>query len=432
MLAAFAAALAPLATSAPASAAAIETAQSAARSIEAFYAATGGRPIWFGPTMADPSAATELIELLQDAEADGLVMTDYPIAAMEQAVRELKTSNLNSIRRADRLFSNVFVRFASDQRRTSSDGMIWVDRGLKPSEVAPRALLEVFAAAGSQREYIAGMRWMNPIYVGLREAILRGGHDIEEHKLLRLNLERARALPQPRGRYVIVNASAARLAMFEGAREVDSMRVVVGKPAQATPMMAALIRYTSLNPYWNVPPDLTAERIAPNVVREGLSYLEKKGYQVLSSWGDDALVLDPATVDWEAVAEGRDEIRVRQLPGPENAMGQMKFMFPNSQGVYLHDTPQKELLAEASRMFSGGCVRLEDAPRLARWLYGRDLQPSGAAPEQAVRLNDAVPVYITYLTAVPEGGKIAYYRDVYGRDRQALAELGAAGELVSR
>ena len=113
-------------------------------------------------------------------------------------------------------------------------------------------------------------------------------------------------------------------------------------------------------------------------------------------------------------------------------MGQMKFMFPNSQGVYLHDTPQKELLAEASRMFSGGCVRLEDAPRLARWLYGRNLQPSGAAPEQAVALNDSVPVYITYLTAIPEGGKIAHYPDVYGRDRQSFAGLGAAGELASR
>ena len=432
MLATYAAALAPLGFSVPASAAAIETAQSSGRSVDAFYAATGGRPIWFGPTMADPSAATALIELLRSAEADGLITSDYPIAALEEAVRELGAGDLNSIRRADRLFSNVFVRFASDQRRISPDGMIWVDRSLKPSETADQALLDAFASSESQRAYIAEMRWMNPIYMGLRDALSRGGHDAEEEKLLRLNLERARALPEPRGRYVIVNGSAARLAMFEGAREVDSMRVVVGKPAQATPMMAALIRYTSLNPYWNVPPDLTAERIAPNVVKEGLSYLQKKGYQVLSSWGDDARLIDPATVDWKAVAEGRDKIRVRQLPGPENAMGQMKFMFPNSQGVYLHDTPQKELLAEASRMFSGGCVRLEDAPRFARWLYGRDLQPSGAAPEQAVRLNDAVPVYITYLTAVPEGGKIAHYRDVYGRDRQALAERGVAGELVSR
>ena len=432
MLVASAAVMVPLPVSAPLSAATAVATESAARSIDAFYATSGGRPIWFGPTLADPSAADALIELLRSAEADGLSVEDYPVAALEQAVRELDGSNFRSIARADRLFSQVFVRFASDQRRMSSDQMIWVDRNLRPSSPSPEALLDAFASAGSQRDFVSEMRWMNPIYVGLREALLRSDRGSEEEKLLRLNLERARALPEPRSRYVIVNASAARLAMFEGAREVDSMRVVVGKPGQATPMMAALIRYTSLNPYWNVPPDLTAERIAPNVVKEGLSYLERKGYQVLSGWGPDAQLLDPATVDWKAVAEGREEIRVRQLPGPENAMGQMKFMFPNSQGIYLHDTPQKELLSEASRMFSGGCVRLEDAPRLARWLYERDLQPSGAAPEQAVALTDSVPVYITYLTAIPEGGKIAQYPDVYGRDRLALAGRAATGELASR
>jgi hypothetical protein len=431
MLAAFAAAFPLLVTISPVSAETV-AAESPGRSVDDFYASRGGRPIWFGPSMADPSVAVAFIELLRGAEADNLSADDYSIASLEQAIRDLDGGDFQSIARADRLFSEMLVRFASDQRRAANDQMIWVDRSLAPSPVSARPLLEEFAIAASQRDFIAQMRWMNPIYVGLREALLRGGFSGEQKSLLRLNLERARLLPEPRGPYVIVNASAARLAMFEGAREVDSMRVVVGKPAQATPMMAALIRYTSLNPYWNVPPDLTAERIAPNVVKDGPSYLEKKGYQVLSSWGAGAQVIDPATIDWQAVADGRQEIRVRQLPGPENAMGQMKFMFPNSQGVYLHDTPQKELLAEASRMFSGGCVRLEDAPRLARWLYGRDLQPSGAAPEQAVRLNDAVPVYITYLTAVPEGGKIAYYRDVYGRDRQALAERGAAGELLSR
>ena len=102
----------------------------------------------------------------------------------------------------------------------------------------------------------------------------------------------------------------------------------------------------------------------------------------------------------------------------------MKFMFPNTQGVYLHDTPQKELLAEASRMFSGGCVRLEDAPRLARWLFGRPLQAESSQPELKVELPEPVPVYITYLTMVPSGSELATYPDVYGRDRQQLVGLG--------
>ena len=200
------------------------------------------------------------------------------------------------------------------------------------------------------------------------------------------------------------------------------MRVVVGKPAQPTPQMAALIRYTAVNPYWNLPSDLVAERIAPNVVKLGLPYLREKGYVVLSDWSENAKRVDPSTLDWKAVAAGRTEIRMRQNPGPANAMGRMKFMFPNKAGVYLHDTPNKELLDEPARLLSAGCVRLEDAPRLAKWLYGRPLAVTkGMKPEQHVDLERPVPVYLAYLTAVSSGNQAVYYDDIYGFDRTRLA-----------
>jgi murein L,D-transpeptidase YcbB/YkuD len=251
--------------------------------------------------------------------------------------------------------------------------------------------------------------------------------------LLQVNLERARALPGGPGRYIVVNAAAQRLFAYENGQVVDSMRVVVGKPQYPTPMMAALVRYASLNPYWNVPPDLAAERIAPNVVKEGLGYLRTRGYQVMSDWTDNATVIDPSTIDWKAVAAGTTEVRIRQLPGRYNAMGDMKFMFPNREGIYLHDTPEKELLTEASRLFSGGCVRLEDAPRLGRWMFGKDLQAQGSAPEQRVDLPTPVPVYITYLTAVPSGSSIAWYDDIYDRDGVSLpGRAGSGGAVVAR
>ncbi|HEX6218301.1 MAG TPA: L,D-transpeptidase family protein, partial [Sphingomicrobium sp.] len=135
---------------------------------------------------------------------------------------------------------------------------------------------------------------------------------------------------------------------------------------------------------------------------------------------------------WQAVADGRVEVRVRQLPGPGNSMGRMKFMFPNTEGIYLHDTPDKELLTEASRLFSGGCVRLEDAPRLARWMFGKPLNPKGARTEQKVPLPQPVPVYITYLTAVPSGSSIAYFDDIYGRDAARTAQLQTPSRVASR
>jgi murein L,D-transpeptidase YcbB/YkuD len=114
---------------------------------------------------------------------------------------------------------------------------------------------------------------------------------------------------------------------------------------------------------------------------------------------------------------------MRQLPGAGNAMGKMKFMFPNEQGIYLHDTPERNLFAKADRRFSSGCVRVEDAARLAKWLFGKPLAPKAGAPEQQVNLPDPVPVYITYLTAAPEGQTIAFRSDVYNRDSLHLAKL---------
>ena len=142
---------------------------------------------------------------------------------------------------------------------------------------------------------------------------------------------------------------------------------------------------------------------------------------LLSDWGDQALTVDPSTIDWEAVAAGRILIRLRQNPGPGNAMGRMKFMFPNPQGIYLHDTPNKELLNEEARLFSGGCVRLEDAQRLAQWLYGRPLEWRGAMTEEPVELTEPVPVYLIYQTAVPSANSIVFYQDIYGKDRSMLA-----------
>jgi murein L,D-transpeptidase YcbB/YkuD len=194
-------------------------------------------------------------------------------------------------------------------------------------------------------------------------------------------------------------------------------------------MMSAYIRFVVLNPYWNAPPDITQARLAPNVLKQGQKYLKAKGYQVMSDWSDRARVLDAKSIDWNAVVAGRTQIRLRQQPGPANSMGRMKFMFPNEAGVYLHDNPERELFTEASRLYSGGCVRLEDAARLGRWMFGYDLDWESAGTEQRVPLKNPLPVYITYLTALPDGSSsIAYYDDVYGRDAARLAATSSANQ----
>ena len=394
------------------------------QSIADFYAARDDRPLWLEDDGSAGRAASILLDYLRTAEADGLEPDQFRLAELSEAVRLASSGSASDVSRVDLMLSEAFVAYVRDLKRIPSDGLIWVDPELKPRAPTPRRLLETAARAPSLETWLTDMGWMHPIYAGLRKALVEGGAG--DRQLLRLNLDRARALPSGGRRHIIVNATAQRLEMYEGGQVVDSMNVVVGKPKNPTPMMAALVRFASLNPYWYVPPDLASERIAPNVLKEGLPYLERQGYQLFSNWNDEATLLDPATIDWRAVADGASEIYVRQLPGPANAMGIMKFMFPNSKGVYLHDTPQKELLTEASRMFSGGCVRLEDAPRLARWLFGSPLQPESNQPELRVDLPEPVPVYITYLTVIPEGQDLATFPDVYGRDRDGLALSGQA------
>ena len=242
-------------------------------------------------------------------------------------------------------------------------------------------------------------------------------------RLLMLNLERAKVLPGPdeRGRYILIDAGEARLYMYEGGQLQDSMKVIVGKQASPTPMMAALIRYANVNPYWNVPPDLVQTLIAPRVLSEGLSYCEGEGYDVLSDWTESATVLDPAGIDWAAVARGEVELRIRQRPGARNFMGDIKFMMPNDFGIYLHDTPGRHLFEASDRWISNGCVRVEDARRLARWLFGE--MPTGDDPsvEQRVELETPVPVYITYLTAVGTTDGVEFRNDPYQLDSALIA-----------
>jgi L,D-transpeptidase YcbB len=198
------------------------------------------------------------------------------------------------------------------------------------------------------------------------------------------------------GRFILVDAASARLYMLEDGRVRDSMKVIVGKPDTPTPELKDTLNYETLNPYWHVTPDLAKTVIAPRVLKDGKAYLIQQGYEILSGWGPDAHVLSPDSVDWQAVAAGTAQVYVRQRPGPANSLGQYKFELPNGDGIYLHDTPKKELFAQDQRALSHGCVRLEDAAKLARWLLGKD-PPAAAAPEEHVLLPQPVPIRISYL-----------------------------------
>jgi murein L,D-transpeptidase YcbB/YkuD len=395
--------------------AAIETSDSD-RDIRAFYGARGHRPIWTRNGALGAEAET-LLDLLRTAHLDGLDPDDYRPRSLASAMRKAEGGSPKALAKAELLLSRSLAAYVRDVRRPRDVGIHYVDPELAPSVPATAAILQAAATAPSLDKYLQDAGWMHPVYGQLRNGLANSeGLSPALRRILMVNLDRARALPAGSGRHILVDAAGARLYMYDGRRMVDSMRVVVGKASEPTPMMAGLIRFAMVNPYWNIPPDLVRSRVAANVLDKGPSYLATKRYQLLSDWSDDPDVLKPSAVDWKAVANGSRELRVRQLPGADNAMGRMKFMFPNELGVYLHDTPEKGLLNEEVRNFSSGCVRLEDARRLAKWLFGKPLTTKSKKAEQQVDLPTPVPVYITYLTAAPEGRGIAYRNDVYNRD----------------
>ena len=261
---------------------------------------------------------------------------------------------------------------------------------------------------------------------GTIDALNRGAHYYEQ--LIIINMERAKRLPAPeeQAKYAVVDAGDARLSLWENGRKVDEMKVVVGKAETATPMMAAYIKYASVNPYWNVPPELVQSLIGPRIVSQGISYLTDREYQVLTSYDEDGKVIDPSTVDWQAVVDGREEVRLRRLPSPANSMGMMKFMLPNYFGIYLHDSPEKEHFTKNELWISNGCVRVEDYKRFATWLFGGYV-PKGHNPkvEEEVDLPRPVPVYMTYLTVQPTANGVRFLEDHYGRDAHLMERFSS-------
>ncbi len=378
-------------------------------SLKRFYAERRFRPLWApGGKIGRP--ADTLIGFLRSAELDGLKPSSYDIDDLRETIAAARGGDPRAIARAELALSDTFARYVRDQRR-SGVRMIFADRKLKPKPPKPETVLRAAAFPKSFDDYVTGMGWMSEHYVRLRQLMARAEKadaSQETMKRLELNLDRARLLPGPWIRHVVVDASSGRLWYYQGGEQIGAMRVVVGAQETQTPMLVGTLQY------WNVPTYLARQSIAPKVL-SGHS-LASQRIEALSDWSATARPLPAASIDWAAVASGKREIRLRELPGGGNSMGRVKFLFPNKEGIYLHDTPNRDLLEKDDRHFSNGCIRLENAAELGRWLLQKPIRAGSSKPEQAVPLPVQVPVYLTYLTATATDSGVAFRRDVYGRD----------------
>ena len=260
----------------------------------------------------------------------------------------------------------------------------------------------------------------------------------ERIRQLRVNLDRGRVLlhdlPE---KFVVVNIAGYTAYVVQGQDIVWSARVQVGKPYRKTPIFRSEINYLVFNPTWTVPPGIIAADILPAAKRDP-SAITRKGLKVIDAKGRE---VDPASVDWSRYSGGHIPYTLRQDPGPKNALGRVKLMFPNSYFVYLHDTPSQALFDRAERAFSSGCVRVERVLELAAIVLDEPQQWNAASIDsviaggklQNVSLKHKMPVLLAYWTAwVDAEGRMNFRRDLYGQDAEWAAALDAPFRLRAK
>ena len=249
------------------------------------------------------------------------------------------------------------------------------------------------------------------------------------------NMERLRWLPKNLGkRFVLVNQPAFEVRVMDQGKEVWRSNVIVGKPMSQTASFDDELETVVFNPSWGVPQSIIVNEYLGKLRRDP-SYLDRLGFKVTDPAGR---VVSSSSIDWYAYGD-RPPFGVQQPPGGGNALGELKFLFPNKHDIYMHDTPTKNLFAESSRAFSHGCIRVQNPREFATVLLGWDRarvdRETDSRLSQSVALPQKIPVHITYFTAWPDSsGKMNYFNDIYGRDEameKALTALATAREAFS-
>jgi len=247
---------------------------------------------------------------------------------------------------------------------------------------------------------------------------------------IRANLERARwVLHDLPAEFVLVDIAGFNVRFYRDNRMIWETRAVVGRPARMTPAFKSRITYLEVNPTWTVPPTILTEDVLPAVKRNP-RYLQDKNMRVIDRQGHD---VDPAGIDWSRYRGSNFPYMIRQDPGPENALGRIKFMFPNTHAVYLHDTPSKQLFNRTERTFSSGCIRIENPYRFAellldgdpKWNRERVIEAVDSLKTQPIRLRKPVEVILLYWTVdMDKNGEVLFKQDIYDRDPPIIRALG--------
>jgi murein L,D-transpeptidase YcbB/YkuD len=393
-----------------------------------FYESRQFLPAWIDGVVPTQAFA-DMVSELRYSTKHGLDPDDYAVAEFEQLRQESGERFRGTqfepavVPELDAKLTYAYLHYAADLLAWGArPRQVYANWLVEPKEEDLAARLAEALQSAAIRESLESLAPVHPQYRGLQAALVRELENPEGHEdRLKMNLERWRWAPRDLGdRYVLINVPAYQMQVIEGEKPVLGMRVIVGAPDTPTPLFSDEMTYVVFSPYWNIPESILTEETLPRLARDP-DYLRRNNLEAVGTGGE---VVDPEGIDWsdESALEG---IRLRQAPGPENALGLVKFIFPNHFSIYLHDTPGDRLFFRDARALSHGCIRVENPVGLAEyvlrdrpeWTRQKIAAAMGAEREQAITLKNRLPVHIGYWTAwVDADGSVIYTDDPYEID----------------
>ena len=378
---------------------------------------------------------------LQNASTHGLLSEDYHKTAI-QRLKLINGLSENEIK----MFTDVLL----------TDGLLLYFHHLRNGKINPHSLTPTLSSLDPDplieeltegRISINGRQLLRnvqryipnfPIYRMLYNAradwvqkILDGGGQpcLDQIATIDVNLERLRWGPdKTEKRFLLINVAGFRLFLLENDIVTWETKVIVGNCDTPTPWISSHVEYVVFNPTWTVPTSIIEDDILPRVKRD-VDYLTRNSYYLTDASG---ALLDPTLINWSSFNMDSLDFKIVQSPGPGNALGRVKFVFPNDQSIYMHDTPNKSLFNKQVRTFSHGCIRVEHPLELARLLLNDDVLYSEAAIDEIVStgetrtitLNPPGQIMLTYLTvSIDANGQVLYHDDVYKLDNSLLRLL---------
>jgi len=391
-----------------------------------FYESRNNLPAWVDGDKAS-ARLDALVNALAHSEDHGLDPARYGADRFQQIVAQAKQNEnryaTGRVPEIDARLTYAYLQYAADLLGWSGNPKAIDTNWIRADNKADLAGQLAKAVSSNQvRETLEELAPTHPQYKGLQTALARERQSPTGHlDHIRMNLARWRWMPRELGeRYVFVNVPAYQMQVMESGKPVLAMRVIVGDPKHQTPLFNDEMTTVVFSPNWNVPESIIRNEMLPKLVDDP-GYLQRQNIQVVGTSGQ---VIDADAVDWyDESALGR--LHFRQEPGPTNALGLVKFQFPNQFDVYMHDTPQDALFNKERRALSHGCIRLENPVALAQyvlrdkpeWTAEKIAAAMNAGQEHAVALKERLPVHIGYFTAwVNPDGSLTYTDDPYNLD----------------